>query len=205
MSKQSEYVINCVKRRKHNLKSIFGLKCCICGFDKFEEALDFHHVNPNEKEFSISSSGTYSKALETQLEEAQKCILVCANCHRGIHAGLIEIPDNWQSFYNKEIANVLLEEKQQLRNHTIKHCQRCGKIISNKATYCNECSHLLSRIADRPSREELKDMIRTIPFTHIAAKYNVSDNAVKKWCDAEKLPRKKSEINQLSDKEWLLI
>ena len=40
------------------------------------------------------------KSLEKQLKEAKKCILVCANCHRGIHAGYIEIPKNYKDFFN---------------------------------------------------------------------------------------------------------
>ena len=35
----------------------------------------------------------------------KKCILVCANCHRGIHNGYLEIPQNWQELYDDEIAN----------------------------------------------------------------------------------------------------
>ena len=54
----------------------------------------------------------------------------------------------------------------------------------------------------RPSREELKQLIRTIPFTRIAEQFGVSDNAIRKWCKAENLPSKKSEINQYSVSEW---
>ena len=42
----SENVCNFVKNRKTNLISLFHNKCCICGFDKFQEALEFHHVDP---------------------------------------------------------------------------------------------------------------------------------------------------------------
>jgi len=45
-------------------------------------------------------------------------------------------------------------------------------------------------------------MIRTIPFTQIAKKYNVSDKAIVKWCIAENLPSKKRDINILTDEEW---
>lgn len=52
------------------------------------------------------------------------------------------------------------------------------------------------------TREELKNLIRTTPFTRIGEQYNVSDNAVRKWCDKYNLPRKVSEIKQYSDEEW---
>jgi uncharacterized protein YjcR len=57
-------------------------------------------------------------------------------------------------------------------------------------------------VVDRPNREQLKKLIRTIPFTKIGEMFNVSDNAIRKWCDYEKLPRTKREINSYSDEEW---
>ena len=93
MSKQSEYVINFVKNRKINLISLFNGKCCICGFDLYPDALEFHQVNPKDKEFPLSSN--VMKSLDKQIIEAKKCILVCSNCHRGIHAGYLQVPDNY--------------------------------------------------------------------------------------------------------------
>jgi hypothetical protein len=54
-TKNSERVCKFVKNRKTNLISLFGSKCCICGFNAYQEALEFHHVNPEEKELSLSS------------------------------------------------------------------------------------------------------------------------------------------------------
>lgn len=53
-----------------------------------------------------------------------------------------------------------------------------------------------------PSREELKKLIRTKPILQIGKIFNVSDNAIRKWCDKYNLPRKKREINSYSDEEW---
>lgn len=79
-------------------------------------------------------------------------------------------------------------------------CKKCGKLISNGATFCVKCSGEENRFFERPSREELKQLIRTEPFTKIAEQYGVSD--IRKWCDAENLPRKKSIINSISDEDW---
>lgn len=83
-------------------------------------------------------------------------------------------------------------------------CKDCGKPIKDSVSgLCNICVRKLSRIVkDRPSREELKQMIRTMPFTKIGELFNVSDNAIRKWCDTYNLPRKKQEINSYSDNEW---
>ena len=85
------------------------------------------------------------------------------------------------------------------------HCEKCGKLIRWTSTYCSECAKIISRKTIRPSREQLKSMIRTLPFTQIANQFNVSDNAIRKWCDAENLPRKKKDINNYSDEEWKII
>lgn len=82
------------KRRRRALamlKAEFGGKCAICGYSKYLGALQFHHLDPKEKGFGISQSGE-PKALEKLREEARKCILLCANCHAEVEAGLVDIP-----------------------------------------------------------------------------------------------------------------
>lgn len=85
------------------------------------------------------------------------------------------------------------------------YCIDCGKEISRNSLRCNQCNHKLQYKVQHPSREELKQLIRTMPFVQIGKKYNVSDNAVRKWCDKYNLPKKASEIKKYSDKEWLNI
>lgn len=143
--------------------------------------------------------------MKKQIQEARKCILLCANCHREFHSGYIQLPENWQSFFDEKRAEELLNENYRVTHHQDKHCPRCGAIISKNAQYCEICARLLSRKADRPSREELKKLIRTMPFTQIATKYGVSDNAIRKWCDSYGLPRKKTEISKISDIDWELL
>ncbi len=61
-----------------------GGKCVICDYDRCQSALEFHHLNPKEKDFSISQGRltTFNDKIKKELD---KCILVCANCHREIH------------------------------------------------------------------------------------------------------------------------
>lgn len=198
-SVQSVYVCNYVKRRKYNLIQIMGGRCLLCGFDKFQEALEFHHVNPQEKEFSLTSSNM--KNLADQLIELKKCVLLCANCHRGVHAGYYNIPDNWQDSFNEKIAQDLLAEKEKKKYY----CHFCGKEISYQASLCKECSAKQQQRVERPTREELKKMIREKPFTQIGQFFGVSDNAIRKWCKANNLPSKKKDINAYTDEEWSMI
>lgn len=81
-------------------------------------------------------------------------------------------------------------------------CKKCGKIIKRSSKYCTDCLNSIRRFCERPSREELKDLIRTLPFTKIGEEFGVSDNAIRKWCDSYSLPRKKAEINNYTNEEW---
>lgn len=78
------------------------------------------------------------------------------------------------------------------------HCIDCGKIIDNRSQRCDK----RQRRVEWPQRDELKNLIRTESFFSIGKKYNVSDNAIRKWCKNYNLPTKKSEIKKYSDKEW---
>ena len=199
----SQNVINHIKRRKNNLIKVFHSKCCICGFNSYQEALEFHHIDPATKKFGINASDSVTKALSKQLEEMKKCILLCANCHRGVHAGHVQLPDDCTQFFDSKIAEQLLQELDEIKHGQKHYCKHCGKEIATiSATYCVECASLMSRKTERPSREELKKLIRSMPFTQIAIKFNVSDNAIRKWCDSYNLPRKVTDINKISDQEW---
>ena len=68
---------------KKKLLELNGNKCCRCGYNKCSEALEFHHLNPKEKDFTISAYN--SSNWEDYLKESKKCILVCSNCHKEIH------------------------------------------------------------------------------------------------------------------------
>ena len=59
-----------------------GGKCERCGYSKYIGALEFHHTDPNSKDFNIGMS---AKGWELTLKELDKCILLCANCHREEH------------------------------------------------------------------------------------------------------------------------
>jgi|SRR5208283_2345367 len=86
-----QYLIAAVhkRRRKIRLMSVEykGGKCVKCGYDKCVDALEFHHTDSSLKDFSISDKG-YTRSWEKVKEELDKCILICANCHRELHAKL---------------------------------------------------------------------------------------------------------------------
>lgn len=135
-----------------------------------------------------------------------------------IRQALQKLGINYAAKYYYDKAHKLIEEnnivqkpkkeKQQHRKITKKlkiepnHCIDCGKIINNRSQRCEDCEHKRQRKIEWPQRDELKELIRAQPFSAIGKMYNVSDNAVRKWCKNYNLPAKKSEIKQYSDKEW---
>lgn len=83
---RSKSVVNWRKRIKERLVNLKGGKCQKCGYDKCIEALQFHHIDPSKKDFSI---GGKSWAFERMKKEVDKCILLCANCHIEEHNGVV--------------------------------------------------------------------------------------------------------------------
>ena len=74
-----------VKEEAINYK---GGKCISCNYDSYQGALEFHHLDPSKKDFGISASRHLS--FEKIKSELDKCILLCANCHREIHGNKIQ-------------------------------------------------------------------------------------------------------------------
>jgi hypothetical protein len=68
-----------------------GGACVICGYDRHPRALEFHHPDPALKRFPVSNGGN-SIAIERLRVEAEKCVLLCANCHAEVEAGVAEVP-----------------------------------------------------------------------------------------------------------------
>ena len=79
----NEYCIDRWKKRKLKAIEYKGGKCCECGYSKYYGALEFHHLDPNEKDMD------WNKMRKTSWSnikiELDKCVLLCANCHREVH------------------------------------------------------------------------------------------------------------------------
>ena len=85
------------------------------------------------------------------------------------------------------------------------YCVDCGKQIHYTSTRCVECDHVRQQRCERPSREELKYLIRTSNFLQIGRICGVSDNAIRKWCEQEGLPYKTTVIKSMTDEEWEMV
>lgn len=115
MSKSSENV----KRWRQTARTIIfeclGGKCQICGYNRCKSALETHHVDPDEKDFTVSFIVSSCRSWKIIYEELAKCVLLCTNCHREVHEGLAEIPENYCKFDEKR-ADAIREESSMLSN-----------------------------------------------------------------------------------------
>lgn len=120
---------------------------------------------------------------------------VCPNCNYQLDT------TNGKNIRRLREAGLLSEPK--IKKY---YCQDCGKeLSSSSATRCSECARKATRQVERPSREELKMLIRNQSFTAIGNQFGVSDNAIRKWCKNENLPSTKRDISTYSDEDWNLL
>ena len=88
-------LIRAVAKRRKKIKAMAiqykGGKCQVCGYNRYQGALELHHLNKDEKSFGIGDKG-YTRSWEKVKAELDKCILLCANCHREVGAGIQQLP-----------------------------------------------------------------------------------------------------------------
>lgn len=103
---RAEYMKKAVIKRRKRLKQLAiqykGGKCEICGYLRDPNALEFHHKDPRQKDFALSSRGL-TRSWERVKLELEKCILLCANCHREVHSGIVQLPDENQECKSGEL------------------------------------------------------------------------------------------------------
>lgn len=93
---RAEYLKKAVAERRRKLKAMIvqykGGKCILCGYKRCVWAFDLHHKDAGKKDFGLSVRGL-TRSWEAIKKEADKCVLVCANCHRELHAGIAQLPE----------------------------------------------------------------------------------------------------------------
>lgn len=92
---RADYLKRAVANRRKKIKAMVvgykGGQCIICGYKRSVAALDLHHIDPKQKKFGIAGQGL-TRSWVSVKKEADKCILLCANCHRELHAGIVQLP-----------------------------------------------------------------------------------------------------------------
>ncbi len=82
------------KRNKDYILSIIT-PCISCG-ESDPVVIDFHHLNENKKEHGISKLVQSSGSISKIKSEIDKCVCLCSNCHRKVHAGTLTLLESNQ-------------------------------------------------------------------------------------------------------------
>lgn len=157
--------------RKKKAVELMGGACSRCGYCRNYSALEFHHMDPNEKDFDFNVGRR--RSWDKMVEELKKCVLLCSNCHREEHHPETILDGDTSK------ANVILNLGPQITGR----CPTCDTEVFGTKYCSHACSCDSRRRAKRPSREELAQLIETTPFVQIGKKYKVSDNAIRKWAE----------------------
>lgn len=167
--------VEAVQKRRNNVKEMAvaykGGKCenILCGYNKYVGALEFHHIDSNEKDFEISRKG-YTRSWEKTKEELDKCVMLCSNCHKEVHAGLLDVSYLDIDKHAKIDVKILGT-----------FCIDCGKEIDRYATRCKDCFAQSKRKVDRPPLNIIISEIETLGYTEMGKKYGVNGNSIRKW------------------------
>lgn len=175
-----------LKNIVNKVKEHYG--CCLCN-EKDACCLDFHHLNKETKDRNVSH-WTEAKSYEKIIREIIKCICVCANCHRKIHAKKIKSPE--KLIDHGELIKLIEESKKLFpwreREKKIKKpkimknsCPVCHKLTNNDIYCCSKCCKVARRKVIRPSFEKLQEDIKKMSMIKVGKKYNVTGNTIKKW------------------------
>ena len=149
--------------RKLELISMMGGECSKCGYHKNMAALEFHHVNPNEKDFQLDARHLSNTNMERIKKEAEKCILLCSNCHREVHnpEQNIEVIQS-MSFSNKSLK--FPKKKQSI-------CENCGRefdAVKGKRFCSSKCR---DESKGYPSKAEVTEKYNELKSQQKVAEY----------------------------------
>ena len=149
--------------RKLELIRMMGGKCSCCGYNKNIAALEFHHLNPSEKDFQLDSRHLSNTSMERIMEESKKCILLCSNCHKELH-----YPDQSKDcLLEKAYTNKSLLE----RKHKMTICPVCRKefrYVKGKKYCSDECRN---ESKGYPTYKEVYEKYQELKSQERVAKY----------------------------------
>lgn len=184
MNKKGIRVIKWRIRKKYELMAYKGNKCEHCGFDDISipNAFNFHHKDPEEKDFSISGKSFSFTKLKAEVD---KCMLLCTICHARIHAEPFKEMYT-EALTQKDNLNCKTEKNKKIRikggnKNKRSFCKMCNIPITTGSLYCLNHFNQYGRVTKKPDKKELFNLLKNTTKVEIAKKYGVSEAAVRKW------------------------
>lgn len=170
---RSQRVKDWRKRTKERMVKSMGGSCQCCSYDKCNQALELHHLDPNKKELSFGSVMANPTRWDSVVIELRKCILVCSNCHKEIHAGVRQIPEKFAIFDES-----FVDYKPQIESHD--ECPVCHNPKPKVQLTCSYRCACLRKGCVNWDLIDLAELKKTLSNTAIATQLGISESAVRK-------------------------
>lgn len=158
--------------RKLHLLKLRGGCCENCGYDKNLAALEFHHVDPKEKENQLDMRTLSNSTMEWVMREFKKCKVLCANCHREEHSPdlfIDQLPYTGQELFTR------------VKRANKPKCIDCGVEINYLSTRCSRCEYEKRRVVVRPSLSILRREREEHGPVWCGKKYGVTHTTINRW------------------------
>ncbi len=159
------------KSRKKKAVEILGGKCARCGYNRNLSALDFHHLEPEKKEFNWNRAS--KQPWPIVIKELEKCICLCKNCHAEIHNPSLNYDE-----VSSDAANIQLVQPKMLSSGK---CPVCNADVYGTIYCSRKCMGLSQRKTVRPTKKLLKKLLLTTSYRALGRMYGVCDNTIRKW------------------------
>lgn len=172
----SDYTTLKLSKRNHDLKrravEYKGGCCQVCGYSRFLGALEFHHTDPSQKDWTVARN---HRAWEVLRLELDKCVLLCSNCHREEHGKIIS------EHHAKLEQSVRSQIPVRHTNPKIPHtCKTCGgSFYARPSTGQVYCSKRCRETLVWPNSDELVGMLRIMTPSQIANKLGCHSKTVR--------------------------
>lgn len=178
MSKSYEYKQRWRVKAKEWVIEYAGGHCQGCGYDRYRGNLTFHHPDPDNKKDEIGRLIRDTAGWKKILAEADRCVLVCTNCHGEIHAGLRSCPEIDLSVRTRKLEEI--ESRKPIpKTGKFHYCPVCGEMINKTKKFCSqECVHKSQEKVKWP--DNLATLVERSSKRAIAKNLGVSDKAVAK-------------------------
>lgn len=114
----TKYMKDIYKSKKEIVSKIKSqMKCQKCGENK-DYMLDFHHLDPKEKENTVGRMTSNNYRIDKVLDEIKKCIVFCANCHREFHYLNENFNITLDDYLNDNYDKNAVQDKSELSSQT---------------------------------------------------------------------------------------
>lgn len=152
-----------------------GGSCAICGYLRCRAALEFHHLDPKEKDFSFGNKLANPRSWDVLVNEMRKCVMLCATCHREVHEGMTALPDVFPRFDER-----FADYKALAAFEKLEPCPVCAKPKSPRQITCSSSCAGRSRGKVDWDAVDLVGLMSRMSMVAIGDLLGCSDVAVRK-------------------------